>query len=55
MKSKSKTRLCPQCGKEFVSEDQSLLPFCSKRCKMIDLGQWLTEKYVVGDKKPKTR
>jgi hypothetical protein len=22
-------------------------PFCSERCKMIDLGQWATEKYRV--------
>lgn len=25
-------------------------PFCSKRCADLDLGKWLNESYVVGDK-----
>jgi endogenous inhibitor of DNA gyrase (YacG/DUF329 family) len=35
---------CPSCGKEA---DPKYLPFCSARCKNIDLGRWLGEKYVI--------
>lgn len=40
---------CAQCGKKIVisNEIKELWPFCSKRCKMIDLGKWLGEKYVL--------
>lgn len=33
---------CPQCG-ETVTMDNSnpYRPFCSKRCRLIDLGEWL--------------
>lgn len=51
-KKAGKKRLCPQCNKRYVVEDSTLLPFCSKRCKMIDLGHWLSEKYVVEEKNP---
>jgi len=37
---------CPICKKE-VSPDSELNPFCSERCKLIDLGNWASEKYVV--------
>ena len=53
MPNKSNEQKCPICGNQ-VSDDaekKALLPFCSKRCKMIDLGQWLTEKYVVDENK----
>ena len=23
------------------------MPFCSERCKLIDLGNWASEKYVI--------
>lgn len=36
---------CSYCGKMFVRADSSYLPFCSSRCKQIDLGMWLTESY----------
>ena len=39
---------CPQCGAAVVWEPASLWrPFCSERCKMIDLGAWATESYRV--------
>lgn len=39
---------CPQCGKEVVwSSDSPYRPFCSERCKLIDLGQWATESYRI--------
>lgn len=40
--------ICPSCKKHISDTDEKkYLPFCSKRCKMIDLGQWLSEKYVI--------
>jgi endogenous inhibitor of DNA gyrase (YacG/DUF329 family) len=39
---------CPSCNKPIDAKVlKELRPFCSKRCKMIDLGGWLSEKYVV--------
>lgn len=39
---------CPQCGKSVVWEEKNRYrPFCSERCKMIDLGAWATEAYRV--------
>lgn len=37
---------CPVCKKE-VSVDDPNMPFCSDRCRVIDLGNWATEKYVI--------
>jgi len=39
---------CPQCGTlaEF-SPENPYRPFCSKRCKMIDLGEWASESYRI--------
>jgi endogenous inhibitor of DNA gyrase (YacG/DUF329 family) len=37
---------CPQCGGESLwSPDNPYRPFCSKRCKLIDLGAWASESY----------
>ena len=39
---------CPQCGKEVVwNSDSRYRPFCSERCKLIDLGQWAAESYRI--------
>lgn len=39
---------CPQCGGESVwSADNKFRPFCSERCKLIDLGAWASESYRV--------
>jgi endogenous inhibitor of DNA gyrase (YacG/DUF329 family) len=37
-------RKCPICGKPAV---RAFYPFDSKRCADIDLGRWLTGKYVI--------
>jgi uncharacterized protein len=37
---------CPICKKE-VPPDGEFVPFCSERCKLIDLGNWASEKYVI--------
>lgn len=40
--------LCPQCGQTVQWTEQSRYrPFCSERCKLIDLGQWMNESYRV--------
>lgn len=37
---------CPSCGRtEEVEDGFRWRPFCSRRCKMIDLGNWLDEVY----------
>jgi uncharacterized protein len=36
---------CSICGKAFDSESGEYMPFCSERCKRIDLGRWLDERY----------
>lgn len=39
---------CPQCGASIEwSQQNRYRPFCSERCKMIDLGAWATERYRV--------
>ncbi len=51
MTKENDTAKCAQCKKSFNRKDipHEIWPFCSKRCKMIDLGQWLSEKYVLND------
>jgi len=35
---------CPSCGKDVIWNEQSQFrPFCSKRCQLIDLGEWAAE------------
>lgn len=36
---------CPICQSEFAPQDTPAMPFCSERCKLIDLGRWLDEGY----------
>lgn len=39
---------CPQCNAAIVwSTDNPYRPFCSERCKLIDLGQWATGAYQI--------
>jgi endogenous inhibitor of DNA gyrase (YacG/DUF329 family) len=39
---------CPQCGASVAWDTQNpFRPFCSERCKMIDLGAWATESYRI--------
>lgn len=45
---KVRVAACPQCGKPVEWGPQSpFRPFCSERCKLIDLGAWATESYRV--------
>jgi uncharacterized protein len=38
---------CPTCKKKFNYYSSNFRPFCCERCRLIDLGQWLTESYSV--------
>ncbi|MBL1320488.1 MAG: DNA gyrase inhibitor YacG [Methylophaga sp.] len=39
-----KTVKCPTCNANVPwQEDQQWKPFCSERCKLIDLGEWASE------------
>lgn len=38
---------CPTCHKEVTFENNPARPFCSERCKMIDLGKWAMGEYRI--------
>ncbi len=38
---------CPHCGQETHWEGNPFRPFCSERCKLLDLGHWLAEEYRI--------
>ncbi|WP_084088524.1 DNA gyrase inhibitor YacG [Andreprevotia lacus] len=39
---------CPSCGQRHLYTTQNpYRPFCSERCKLIDLGAWAEERYRV--------
>lgn len=42
---------CPTCGKKNTwTPDNPVRPFCSDRCKLIDLGDWASEEHrIPGD------
>ena len=37
---------CPICKKEVAFEDPNM-PFCSDRCRLLDLANWASERYVI--------
>jgi uncharacterized protein len=41
--------VCPICKKPTDSETHADFPFCSERCRNLDLGNWASERYVVSD------
>jgi endogenous inhibitor of DNA gyrase (YacG/DUF329 family) len=43
---------CPQCGKPGHTR---FAPFCSARCRQIDLGHWLKGSYVIPGKPDEDR
>lgn len=42
---------CPTCGVPVGNprEGNEAFPFCSKRCRTIDLGNWVDERYRIED------
>ena len=45
---------CPICKKPSERDKirNPFLPFCSDRCRTIDLGKWLNGKYVIAEEEP---
>ena len=42
----ARTVACPTCGGDSIySADNAYRPFCSKRCKQVDLGAWASEDF----------
>jgi endogenous inhibitor of DNA gyrase (YacG/DUF329 family) len=43
-------RRCPICRTEITEVDSRHHPFCSERCRLLDLAAWTTERYrIPGD------
>lgn len=43
---------CPTCQKKIVwTSDNPFRPFCSKRCQLIDLGEWANEAHRIAGAK----
>jgi endogenous inhibitor of DNA gyrase (YacG/DUF329 family) len=38
---------CPTCGRALEWSGAPFRPFCSERCRLIDLGGWLSEQRVI--------
>jgi uncharacterized protein len=49
MSTAKRTYACPTCKKPAPLEGNSRFPFCSERCRLIDLGRWIDEEYRVPD------
>ena len=44
---------CPTCRRKIDWSSSEFRPFCSERCRLIDLGAWLAEKHAIpGDAPP---
>lgn len=42
---------CPTCKKEVIwGPESAFRPFCSDRCRLIDLGAWANEEHKIPDK-----
>jgi endogenous inhibitor of DNA gyrase (YacG/DUF329 family) len=42
--------LCPRCGEVTAWAGNPHRPFCSERCRLIDLGAWASEDYRIPGK-----
>jgi uncharacterized protein len=46
---------CPTCRRPVEwAPDSPYRPFCSERCRLIDLGAWFDEKHRIPDESPGT-
>ena len=43
------TVACPTCKKRGAWFESGYGPFCSKRCKWVDLGKWLNEEHMISE------
>jgi endogenous inhibitor of DNA gyrase (YacG/DUF329 family) len=42
-------RRCPVCEVALGAERSAFFPFCSSRCRSVDLGNWIHERYALVD------
>jgi len=45
---------CPTCRREIDWAEAPFRPFCSERCRLIDLGAWLSEKHAIAGDMPES-
>ena len=46
--SRSKAFRCPTCGASSAPRSaNAAYPFCSDRCKLVDLGRWMSSQYAL--------
>ncbi len=38
---------CPRCGEPISFRENPHRPFCSERCKLLDLHSWISEEYAI--------
>jgi endogenous inhibitor of DNA gyrase (YacG/DUF329 family) len=43
--------VCPICKNTTTWEENPYKPFCSERCKLMDLGAWASDDYRIAGKK----
>jgi uncharacterized protein len=44
------TYTCPTCNKETIlNSNNRFRPFCSERCRLIDLGEWIEVSYKISE------
>ena len=44
---------CPTCGKTYEAaklDELKSFPFCSDRCRLVDLGRWIDGAYAIPDR-----
>jgi len=51
---KQKMARCPICKKETPWDGNEHRPFCSERCRLIDLGKWASGDYRIAGEKRET-
>ena len=44
------SKSCPTCDKKIPTQDNPYKPFCSERCRLLDLGNWVDGKYRIPEK-----
>jgi uncharacterized protein len=43
---------CPKCGRQIAAVPANpWRPFCSERCRLLDLGAWLSERHAIPGEK----
>jgi len=40
---------CPECGEAVEFFAEPIGPFCSQRCKLLDLGKWFNQEHCISE------